>query len=316
MRSPRGILCAVGLVLFWALLMACSSRTLAAAPFREDPEKVIGFAHGLLAEGDAYRAVSEYQAFLFLFPQHSRVGEAWFSMGKAYQAEGQWDEALRCFSHAIQTQTGESPWAQQAALETGETLMKAARPVAAARALEEIARAPEWGAIRGAALYRAAWGWMHARAWGEAVRVLRTIAPEDDLQGRSEALLHQILDQVPRLPQRSAWVAGGLAALLPGSGHLYIGKHSDALTSFLLNGAFILGAVWAIREGYPITGGILSFFELGWYLGGISTASSGADQFNQAEEARWLRTIGERWGTSIQREARQDDGVILWAWRF
>jgi hypothetical protein len=58
-------------------------------------------------------------------------------------------------------------------------------------------------------------------------------------------------------------VAAGLAALLPGSGHLYAGHPKDALTSFLLNGAFIAGAAAAIRNGYPITGGILSFFELG-----------------------------------------------------
>ncbi len=316
MKPSRGISRGAVLGLIWAVLTAWTDSAWALAPLREDPQKVMGFAHALLAEGDAYRAVSEYQTFLFLFPHHPRSAEAWFSMGKAYQADGQWEEALRAFGQATHAEAGETLWAHQAALETGETLLRAGRPVAAARALEEVARTPEWQAIRGKAIHRAAWAWMHARAWGEALRMLQGMAPEDDPQGRSQALVREILEEVPKLPQRSPWVAGGLAALLPGSGHLYVGRPKEAITSFLLNGAFIAGAVWAIREGYPVTGGILSFFELGWYLGGISTASRGAEQFNRDEESRWLGRMGEPWGRPTQMEARREEGVLLWAWKF
>ena len=289
----------------------------AQAPLREDPEKVLGFAHHLLSDGDHYRAISEYQAFLFLFPRHPRMEEASFFLGKAYQLDGQWKEALEVFLRVAQGGAGGSPWARDAALEYGETLLKTGQPIHAARALEEAAGNPPWKSIRGKALYRAAWSWMQAREWQEALRVLEEIPQEDPLHAHAEGMKAQIMEEVPALPRRNPWVAGGLAALLPGSGHLYVGRLKDAATSFLLNGAFIAGAALAVRKGYPITGGIVSFFELGWYLGGISTAASGAEQFTRDQETQWLEKLGQRWELpSRAGDSRGTEALLRWEWRF
>jgi hypothetical protein len=246
------------------------------SPLRRDPEKVLGFANDLLSQADAYRASSEYQAFLFLFPRHPRVSEAWYYLGKSYQAQRKWDEALEAFREVTNEEFIETPWAQEAALEIGETLMMAGRPDSAARSLAEAARIPSWRPIHGKARCLAAWAWMNDGQYDHALQVLKEIPRGDVLHMTSKRLSDEIMDGLSALPRRSPWIAGGLAATLPGSGHLYVGQPKEALTSFVLNGAFIVGAIWALKEGYPITGGILSFFELSWYFGGISSAAKGA----------------------------------------
>ncbi len=301
-----------------AVLLVGAPAPLAQAQLREDPEKVLGFAHELLAEGDVYRAISEYKAFLILFPRHPRSAEAWFGLGKGLRQGGDADGALRAFEQAEREESEAGrPWAREAALEIGETLRMAGHPGPAARAFEELARTPRWGEIRGRALQRAAWAWMEARQWGEALRVLGEIEHTDPLREASERLGDEIRSGLQTLPWRDPWVAGGLAALLPGTGHLYAGRHKEAVTSFLLNATFIAGAFWAIREGYLVTGGILSFFELSWYLGGISTAVREARQFNRDREGEWLEGLARRWGQPpLEPGAKAGEPVLRWEFRF
>jgi tetratricopeptide (TPR) repeat protein len=284
---------------------------------RGDPEKLLGFAHHLSGEGDAYRAVTEYRAFLFLHPGHSKEREAWFFLGKALQQEREWDQALEAFLRTAEGDGGNGPWAEAAVLEYGETLLRAGQPAAAARALEEVADSPRWKLIRGKALYRAAWAWMQSREWGRADRALERIPPDDPLGRAAEERREEIARDVFSLPRRDSLLAGGLAAVLPGSGHLYCGRIKEALTSFLLNGVFIAGAVFAIREGYPISGGILSFFELGWYLGGIESASQAAERFNREQESQWLKRGEAQWETPLYGAGSGGAAPMLrWEWRF
>jgi hypothetical protein len=51
-------------------------------------------------------------------------------------------------------------------------------------------------------------------------------------------------------------MAGILAAVLPGAGHLYTDRPGDALVAFLLNGAFIWAAVELFRHENYVTGNI------------------------------------------------------------
>ena len=83
----RRLHCAIVFAVFFLLYIFTPFPrfALAGAPSRQTPESVIGFANHLLAEGDAYRAVTEYQAFIFFFPRNPRIWEAWFYMGRAYR---------------------------------------------------------------------------------------------------------------------------------------------------------------------------------------------------------------------------------------
>jgi TM2 domain-containing membrane protein YozV len=84
-------------------------------------------------------------------------------------------------------------------------------------------------------------------------------------------------------PSKSPRVASILAGILPGAGHLYLGKPRHAITALLLNGLFLAGATFSFLEGLEATGVILLYFETGWYLGNINSARAGAHEFNRRQ---------------------------------
>jgi tetratricopeptide (TPR) repeat protein len=83
-------------------------------------------------------------------------------------------------------------------------------------------------------------------------------------------------------------VAAGFLAIVPGLGHLYCERPGDALVSFLVNGLFAWGAVESFSQEQYVLGGILSFFELGWYMGNIHSAVGSAYKHNRYQEKMFL----------------------------
>ena len=111
--------------------------------------------------------------------------------------------------------------------------------------------------------------------------------------------LAQGLDRVQEIPQKSPATAGALAAILPGSGHLYCERYRDAVIAFLLNGAFIWGMVEAFEQKDYVVGGILTFFELGWYSGNIYSAVAGAHKYNRGKKQEYLDHLEKGGGFSL-----------------
>lgn len=72
-----------------------------------------------------------------------------------------------------------------------------------------------------------------------------------------------------------------LNAILPGAGYYYVGQKSAALTSFLINAAFIYASYQFFDRGYPAAGLITASLEYGWYMGGINGAGLAAKEYNE-----------------------------------
>ena len=95
---------------------------------------------------------------------------------------------------------------------------------------------------------------------------------------------------------RSVKTAQTLNALLPGAGYFYVGQKKTALTSFLINAAFIATTWHFIDEGNWGAAGISGSLELGWYLGGINGAGLAAKEYNE--------TLYNRLGKRVMVEER------------
>lgn len=88
------------------------------------------------------------------------------------------------------------------------------------------------------------------------------------------------------------------SALLPGSGLLLSKEYGKATVSFLLNGLFIAGCYSYARKEQWGTAGLLLFFEIGWYKGGIRAAEESAvnynDRLTKLYQNEWIsQNIGE-----------------------
>ncbi|HSX26931.1 MAG TPA: hypothetical protein VLE89_08010, partial [Chlamydiales bacterium] len=81
--------------------------------------------------------------------------------------------------------------------------------------------------------------------------------------------------------KKSVGSAQLLNAFIPGAGYLYIGQRTSAFTAFLLNGLFIAAAYEFFHHGHVAAGIITTFFESGWYFGGIYGAGEEAKYYNE-----------------------------------
>ena len=234
-----------------------------------------------MAEREFYRAVTEYQKFLFLFPRSGDAAAAQFKIGMAYYQGDEFDAAARAFTTVLENYP-ESSHAPPAGYRLGLCHWRENRLDEAAAALAAVAarypsseEAPR--ARRAAALV--AFDRKDPTASRRELERFLADYPHDPGAGRAREAL-TILEQQQELPRKSPLVAGLLSALLPGAGHLYAGHPGDGITSFFLNGLFIAGTVVAVRqENYPVAG-VVGVIGIPFYLGNIYGAANAAAKWN------------------------------------
>lgn len=251
-----------------------------------DRGQLLSFADALFTEGDYYRAVTEYKRFLHLFPEDGDAPRAALRIAEGYLAGERWAEAEQALNSLTQAYP-DTPQAARAALLYAETPYRRGDFAVARhryRRLSEEAGDPR---TREEARYRLAWTLIEEDRYDQAREHLLQL--NRDAAGN----LAGEMERMERLPRKSPALAGGLSAVLPGAGQLYAGRPRDAALALLLNAAFLWGTLEAFNDGNAVVGGILLFFEAGWYSGNIYNAVNNAHKHNRdvrEEERKKLRT--------------------------
>ncbi|UCG13837.1 MAG: hypothetical protein JSU72_05030 [Deltaproteobacteria bacterium] len=280
----------------WLVIVFCTipAESLIAG---ERADRLWDFAGYLYLEKDFYRALGEYQRFLFLFPTDSRAGEAELQIGRCYREGGELAKAGDHFLGLYNRKTAD-PVGQQALLEAITILEEEKQYVEgiywAQRFIEHYPQDPKIDDL----YFRLAWLQIDTGGYEQALVTLGLIRQESDRYSRAKSLIGA-LQHRPDTAKKSPTLAGVLAGILPGLGHLYAGRPGEAAASFLLNAAFIAGAVVAFENDSPALGGILIFFELGWYTGGIRSAVQAARTANEQQEQRYRQDLKGRYGISL-----------------
>jgi outer membrane protein assembly factor BamD (BamD/ComL family) len=239
---------------------------------------VYQFGLHLFRLGEYYRAITELKRFSLLFPQNPQLPAAQVLIGLALQADGEPDAALTHFQRLSQTQ--EPPEVNRLALFKLGELRLAQQQYR--QAIEQFRRFLDTfadGPLVDRTTYLLGLSWALEGHPEHAQQVLQLLPPDHAWSDQALALRRELHTTAPPA-SKSPRLAGILAGILPGAGHLYLGKPRHAITAFLLNGLFITGAVYAIIEGLEASAAILLFFETGWYLGNINSAVEGAREFN------------------------------------
>lgn len=279
-----------------------------------DPEAVVAHARTLALAGDTYRAVGELRRAAFLELRAARSAEllveAGFTAAAAGTAakegrplswtagEAAFDEADRLFEDAARfaTRNAEPLAAERAELARTMAYLSRGWLPEATRRFEALAASD--GAHRADARWLGAWAAFSADlAQGRAsvAAAESAFAPlrEDPVRGEAaRGVLAATRED--RWKAKSPGLAAGLSFALPGAGFVYAGKPLVGIGSFLLNGAFIAGTVWAVRDGnYPLALILLSM-ETGWYVGGVNGAVSATIERNELGRRRYERTLRQR----------------------
>ncbi len=251
-----------------------------------DEKLQMDLADQFFKEGDYYRAITEYKRFLFFFPQSTEAKEALWKIAKSYFNGKRWDDAISACDDLITKFPGSSP-AAEAVLLKGFALTEKKEY---SRARQYFLKAQEVSpstSIEDEAQLQIALTYVKEEKWKEAADEFRKINKNSRLYPKGEYFA-QGLDRINAVPQKSPPVAGILAAILPGAGHLYCERYRDASIAFLLNGAFIWGMVEAFQHNENVIGGILTFFELGWYSGNIYSAVASAHKYNRKMKQEYI----------------------------
>ncbi len=254
-----------------------------------DEKLQMDLADRFFQEGDYYRAITEYKAFLFFFPESPRAEEALWKIAGSYFQGGRWDGALSAAEDLLK-RFPSSSWAPDALLLMGRSWAEKKDYSQARTFFRKVQEIVPGKPPAGEAQFQTARTYVSEERWKEAVAEFDKVDPASKLYPKAE-IYARGLERIDELPRKSPAAAGVLAAVLPGAGHLYCERYRDAAIAFGLNGAFIWGMVEAFENKDYVVGGILTFFELGWYSGNIYSAVSGAHKYNRGRIREYLERL-------------------------
>jgi len=254
------------------------------------------FAQYLYSAGEYYRAITEYQRFLFYYPNHPKHLTAKLQIANCYLEGEQWDEALKCFNQLLQTHLP--------AKVKKKVLYKMAKCYYAKgeygrcrqyleQLIDQFGNQPE----ADQAYYLMGQSYLVQDKWLEAAEAFAKIK-----QGVEAQRLSLEARRGQELPYKSPTLAGIMSAVVPGAGQLYAQRRQDAVVAFLLNGVFIWGMVESFQHNKEVVGGILAFFELGWYGGNIFSAISSTYKYNQKLKDDFRQKLISRFKFSLGAE--------------
>lgn len=275
-----------------SLFLLCLLLLPGAAHARETHRQSLSFADSLFAEGDYYRAITEYKRFLFLSPGDPQAPRAELAIGRSYLAGSRWSQAEAALRRVERDFPG-SPQAGRAALLLAEIpFRRGDYPLARSR-LQLLLHSFAADPVKNKARSLLPWTLIEENRFAEARRELLARGTPGDRQ------LAAALPPLERLPRKSPLLAGTLSAVLPGAGQLYAGRPRDAVLALALNGAFIAGAWQSFHNGEQVVGGILLFFEAGWYSGNIYNAVNSTYKLNRDRREAAKERLRQRFGLGL-----------------
>ncbi len=252
---------------------------LAVPGLASEPGVELGLAREFLKDRDYEAAIFQLKRVIKLYPDTHYSLEAEYLLGISEALRGRFDEALRHLEHVASIPS--HPFQEQALIAIG-LVLEGQKKLKSAHLhyeilLKELIREEDKKSL---IHYRL--GWVHLKK-GEFLRAkdyFYLVKTPPLLQESSQEITRHIETLGP-LPYKSPAVAGALAAVLPGAGHVYVGRVRDALAAFLVNAVFVAATWEAFRNDLEILGSFLGVMELGWYAGNIYSAVNSAHKYNR-----------------------------------
>jgi tetratricopeptide (TPR) repeat protein len=260
-----------------------------------DPQPAsFGFAQSLFAAREYYRAIGEFQRFLFFQAHHPLASEALLTIGLAFFCGERWLQAFEVFRQVTRA-TPDASLRAEAALWMAETRARGGEQVEAIRLYRELMRQYSGSIGAQRAAYLIGWGYLRQRQWPEAREAFAQVDAKSPYRASGERLA-ALLDTPPELPYRSPTVARMLSTVLPGTGQIYTGHTLDGLIGLGLHGALIAGMTGAVMAGLEGAAGIGAFFTWGFYRTQMSNAAILAQDFNAQAQERFIGQLAAQEG--------------------
>ncbi|MBA2660722.1 MAG: hypothetical protein H0U74_00380 [Bradymonadaceae bacterium] len=232
-------------------------------------------------QGDLYRAISEYQTFLFERAGDERAAHVRLKIAWLYGLANEHRSAARLLD-AVAMANAEEPLGWWSRYYFAHVALNAGRPEIAKLAFDEVlsicaqtGRCDELTAQTqlGLADYYAG-----RHEFVLAAGELAKLPPNAPAAEEAARISRQLLEL--KIPSKSPAIAG-LLSIVPGFGHLYIEEYGIGMLAMIWNGVFIYGIVDSILAGSYGQALLIGLIESIWYGGTIFGAIAGAQRFNR-----------------------------------
>ena len=247
-------------------------------------EEVLEFANYLFSQQEYFRAIGEYERFLFLYPDDIQAPHAALRIVQCYFRGKRWQKAVEAADSFL--------------VDYPRSSLKWETRFLKARSFGEMGRGEkareEYLAIiadrPGRPLESEAWyliGLSYAKdgQWLEADEALRQVGSGDSLYGAAMEV-QRIVAEESQAKGKDPALAGLLAAVLPGTGHFYCERPRDGTIALVFTGAFAFATYEAFNQGHEGVGVGLALVTAAFYGGNIYSAVNVAHKYNDREERR------------------------------
>ena len=251
------------------------------------------FASQLRAEGDYYRAITEYRRLLFHFPASRHADAARKAVARCYVAAERWTEAEDWLAELEGTFAGK-PLGQWATFEKATARFAAESYEGAAAAFDEFLAEHPKAPQAHDAQWRRAWSCVLAHRFDRAEAAFAAIQPPSPYANAAQELAQASRRLAGR--RRKSPLLAGILGIVPGLGHFYCGRYKDGAVALVFNGMLGWGAVSAFSHGAKAAGVVISLFGANFYLGSIFGGVNWAHRTNRARAQKQIDTLRRRHG--------------------
>ena len=241
-------------------------------------DKQIQFAEHYFSTEEYFRAIGEYKRFIYFFHNDHRRELAMYKIGLSYFNGKKFQGAIDAFNELL-AKFPATNFRTEAIFRISECFIKLKDYLKAIEILNDITFTAENTDIADQAYYRHGWIYLEMSRWEEAENSFRLISKKNSDKYRLANLSHEMSTKKDLKTKRPT--AAGILAIIPGAGHLYCGRYKDATIAFIFNTAMIYAAYEAFDNNLDALGGIITFFELGFYSGNIYSAVNCAHRYNR-----------------------------------
>lgn len=234
------------------------------------------FAKKLELEGDYFRAITEYQRFLFYFPNSLNQKNALVSIFRCYYKAGRYLTAIDWGKTVLSRNIKDSDKVELQ-FYIGVSYFKIKNYPLAEEYFNTLIN-NEIGVIREKSLLFKGLSLVMEANWSEAGKAFSQVPPESNFSKKAQQC-EQLSKDGKNLKFKNPTLAGFLS-IVPGLGYLYDGYNQTAISAFIVNGLFINGTSETLKRGDNNLGSMLGILSFGWYAGNIYGSIVSAERKN------------------------------------
>lgn len=273
-------------VLGFALVPCCLLAGAGAGAVETETGRIRKFADALFAQGEYFRAGSEYLRELAYHPDAPDADGVRFKIALCSYRARRYEETVHKLAQ-LASRTESQKLRDRCQLLAAACRYQQQAYRAALTACDQALDTSPGSRQQDRLLYLKGLSLLHLGQWPQAGSAFTAVPPASALAG-SAGDLRGLATRATRLPHRRPWATGLLSTMVPGLGQVSCGYHWDGLTALALSGASLAVALAGVhRDNRAMVTVGFSLFGL-WHTANIYGGANAARRYNRQAVAGLL----------------------------